>query len=166
MPPPMSTDSHQSLLALLQPIEGELEGYARRMVWRNEDLPDVLQNAVLSAYAAFDRYREDASFRTWTFKIFTNEIYRRSLSHGRRCLARWHSRGSHTRQTEHQPCGPSRGLPHQGGSMLSRAVSQLRIGGCGHLAFTSRSGFRSTRSNRRSHRRRCRRSCWHTRRRS
>lgn len=66
---------HQSFLALLQPIEAELEGYARRMVWRREDLPDVLQNAVLRAFAAFDRYREDASFRGWMFKILNNEIF-------------------------------------------------------------------------------------------
>lgn len=83
MPAPSTAERHRNFLALLQPIEGELEGYARRMVWRNEDLPDVLQNAVLRAYAAFDRYREDASFRGWMFKILTNEIFTINRRHCR-----------------------------------------------------------------------------------
>lgn len=79
----MPTDRHQSFLALLRPIQDGLEGYARRMVWRKEDLPDVLQNAVLRAYAAFDRYREDASFRAWMFKILSNEIFTINRRHAR-----------------------------------------------------------------------------------
>lgn len=75
MPDSSPTARHSTFLSLLQPIEAELEGYARKMVWRTEDLPDVLQNAVLRAYAAFDRYREDASFRAWIFKILHNEIF-------------------------------------------------------------------------------------------
>jgi RNA polymerase sigma-70 factor (ECF subfamily) len=83
MPTDSQSTRHQTFLALLQPIEAEVEGYARRMVWRKEDLPDVLQNAVLRAFAAFDRYREDASFRGWMFKILNNEIFTINRLHAR-----------------------------------------------------------------------------------
>src|SRR5713101_9455685 len=61
-------------LGLLRPIERDLENYSRRMVFDRSDFEDALQNAVLRAYRAFDRYHDDASFRAWMFKILTNEI--------------------------------------------------------------------------------------------
>lgn len=70
-------------LGLLRPIERDLEMYCRRMVWRPDDAPDALQNAVLRAFRAFDRYREDASFKAWMFKIVTNEIFTINRKHGR-----------------------------------------------------------------------------------
>ncbi len=45
------------------------------MAWNENDVPDALQNAVLRAYQAFDRYREGASFRAWMFRILTREIF-------------------------------------------------------------------------------------------
>lgn len=83
MPTVSSSDRHSRFLSLLQPIEVELEGYARRMVWRREDAPDVLQNAVLRAFAAFDRYHEDASFRAWMYRILTNEVFAINRRHAR-----------------------------------------------------------------------------------
>jgi RNA polymerase sigma-70 factor (ECF subfamily) len=70
-------------LGLLRPIERELEVYCRRMIWAANDAPDALQNAVLRAYRAFDRYRDDASFRAWMFKILTNEIFALNRKRGR-----------------------------------------------------------------------------------
>lgn len=69
------TRKAELFLELLRPIEGELENYCRRMVWKAEDVPDTLQNAVLRAFRAFDRYHADASFRAWMFKIVTNEAF-------------------------------------------------------------------------------------------
>lgn len=78
-----STSKHSDrFLSLLQPIEGELECYARRMAADADLASDVLQNAVLRAFSTFDRYREDASFRAWIYKILTNEI--RSMNRKRR----------------------------------------------------------------------------------
>src|SRR5262245_49421565 len=73
----------ERFLGLLRPIQRELEAYSRRMVWRYEDAPDALQNAVMRAFKAFDRYREDASFKAWMFKILTNEIFAINRRHGR-----------------------------------------------------------------------------------
>jgi RNA polymerase sigma-70 factor (ECF subfamily) len=60
-------------LDLLRPIRGELEGYARRMVWNTSDADDAIQNAVSRGFQAFDRYRDGTNFRAWVFKILTNE---------------------------------------------------------------------------------------------
>ena len=57
--------------------------YCRRLVWVPADAPDALQNALLRAFRAFDRYREDASFRAWMFKILTNEIFALNRKRGR-----------------------------------------------------------------------------------
>ncbi len=70
-------------LGLLQPIESDLENYARRMVFDRRDFEDALQNAVLRAFRAFDRYHDDASFRAWMFKILTNEIFAINRKRGR-----------------------------------------------------------------------------------
>lgn len=70
-------------LGLLRPIEGELEVYCRRLIWNPEEVFDALQNAVLCAYKAFDRYHDDASFRAWMFKILTHEIFALNRKYGR-----------------------------------------------------------------------------------
>ena len=70
-------------LALLKPIERDLETYGRRLVWQPQDAPDAIQTAVLRAFAAFDRYHEDASFRAWMFKILTHEAFALNRKHAR-----------------------------------------------------------------------------------
>ena len=70
-------------LELLRPIAGDLENYSRRMVFDRRDCEDALQNAVLRAFAAFDRYHDDGSFRAWMFKILTNEIFAINRKRGR-----------------------------------------------------------------------------------
>src|SRR5437879_13476922 len=70
-------------LSLLRPIEGDLENYSRRMVFDRRDFEDALQNAVLRGFRAFDRYHDDASFRSWMFKILTNEIFAMNRKRGR-----------------------------------------------------------------------------------
>ncbi len=70
-------------LGLLRPIESDLENYSRRMVFDRGDFEDALQNAVLRAFRAFDRYHDDASFRAWMFKILTNEIFAMNRKRGR-----------------------------------------------------------------------------------
>jgi len=81
-----SPDSHRHsrFLTLLQPVEAELEVYARRMVWREADVADALQNAVMRAFAAFDRYHEDASFKAWMYRILTNECFALNRRHASR----------------------------------------------------------------------------------
>jgi RNA polymerase sigma-70 factor (ECF subfamily) len=77
------TSESDRFLALLRPIERDLETYARRLMWEPQEAPDALQNAVLRAFGAFDRYREDASFRAWMFKILTREAFALNRKHAR-----------------------------------------------------------------------------------
>ena len=70
-------------LSLLRPIERDLELYCRRLIWNPPDVSDAIQNAVLRALAAFDRYHDDASFRAWMFKILTNEVFTLNRKYGR-----------------------------------------------------------------------------------
>jgi RNA polymerase sigma-70 factor (ECF subfamily) len=78
-----ATSTADRFLALLRPIERDLETYGRRLVWEPQDAPDAIQNAVMRAFAAFDRYHEDASFRAWMFKILTHEAFALNRKHAR-----------------------------------------------------------------------------------
>jgi RNA polymerase sigma-70 factor (ECF subfamily) len=64
-------------------LQRELEVYARRLLWEPQQVADVLQNAALRGFAAFDRYRENASFRAWMFKILTREAFALNRKHAR-----------------------------------------------------------------------------------
>ncbi len=78
-----ATSGGDRFLALLKPIERDLERYCRRLIWEPQEAADALQNAVLRAFAAFDRYHEDASFRAWMFKILTHEAFALNRKHAR-----------------------------------------------------------------------------------
>jgi RNA polymerase sigma-70 factor, ECF subfamily len=78
-----ATSDADRFLALLKPIERDLETYARRLIWEPHEARDAIQNAVLRAFAAFDRYHEDASFRAWMFKILTHEAFALNRKHAR-----------------------------------------------------------------------------------
>ncbi len=77
----------ERFLELLRPIERTLEVYCRRLVFDSSDVNDAIQNAVLRAFKAFDRYHDDASFRAWMFRILTNEIF--ALNRKRRRVAKF-----------------------------------------------------------------------------
>lgn len=79
-PTPSAADR---FLALLEPLQRELEIYCRRLIWEPQEAPDAIQNAVLRAFGAFDRYRSEASFRAWMFRILTNEVFTLNRRHAR-----------------------------------------------------------------------------------
>ena len=78
----LTTETDQ-FLTLLKPIERDLEIYCRRLIWNPADAPDALQNAVLRALSAFDRYHENNSFRAWMFTILTREAFALNRKHAR-----------------------------------------------------------------------------------
>ncbi len=78
-----ATDDADRFLALLKPIQRDLETYCRRLVWAPHESADTLQNAVMRAFAAFERYRPEASFRAWMFKILTHEAFAMNRKHAR-----------------------------------------------------------------------------------
>lgn len=58
----------------LKPLQGALEGYCRRSVYRSTEVEDILQTAVMKAFRDFDNYIQGTNFRAWIFKYATLEI--------------------------------------------------------------------------------------------
>jgi RNA polymerase sigma-70 factor (ECF subfamily) len=71
-------DRSATFIALLQPIQRQLEVYCRRMLNQRSDVEDVLQTAVMTAFAQFDRYAEGTNFRAWMFRFVTHEVFNRN----------------------------------------------------------------------------------------
>lgn len=63
-------------LSLLEPVRNALYRFAVRNVWRREQVPDVLQEAVMTAWRHFHKFEEGTNFRAWMFKILLNTLYR------------------------------------------------------------------------------------------
>ncbi|MBI4662456.1 MAG: sigma-70 family RNA polymerase sigma factor [Verrucomicrobia bacterium] len=80
----------ERFLELLRPVERDLEVYCRRLFWNEQETLDAIQNAVLRAWAAFDRYHENASFRAWLFKILTNEVFALNRKYARIAQSEFH----------------------------------------------------------------------------
>jgi len=62
-------------LDLLEPIRDQLYRYARRAAWRTEDVPDILQEAALTAWRRFSSFEEGTNFRAWMFQVLINTIH-------------------------------------------------------------------------------------------
>ncbi len=115
--PPCNADR---FLALLKPLERDLEVYCRRLIWEPQDAVDAIQNTMLRAFAAFDRYREDASFRAWMFRIMTNEVFALNRRHAR--IARHEFQIEPEELDELGPSGPA--CPSDVGDMESEALME------------------------------------------
>lgn len=70
-----------AFVTLLQPLQKPLEAYCRRMLRDRALVEDVLQTAMASAFAAFDRYAEGTNFKAWIFRFVTLEIFNRNRKH-------------------------------------------------------------------------------------
>ena len=70
-------------LALLEPIQGEAHGFARRICRSDSEGDDLFQEAVLRSLTHLEELRDDAKFRFWFFRILT------TVHHGRARRAFW-----------------------------------------------------------------------------
>ena len=70
-----SDDKNVVFLELLLPLQRSLEVYCRRMLRDPSHVEDVLQSAIMEAFARFDRYAEGTNFRAWIFRFVTLELF-------------------------------------------------------------------------------------------
>ncbi|MEM7147907.1 MAG: sigma-70 family RNA polymerase sigma factor [Verrucomicrobiota bacterium] len=63
-----------AILALIQPHEGEIFGFLRRMLGNQHDAQDICQEAIYKAVRALGRLEDDSrDVRAWLFQIARNE---------------------------------------------------------------------------------------------
>jgi RNA polymerase sigma-70 factor (ECF subfamily) len=62
---------------LLQPIVGVAYGTAVRLTRSRTDAEDLVQDAALLAFKAFDSFEPGTNFKAWFFRILTNAFYSR-----------------------------------------------------------------------------------------
>jgi RNA polymerase sigma-70 factor (ECF subfamily) len=65
----MTDDRNERFLALLKPVQGDLERWAYRLAGNKDDAQDILQQAVLSGLTHFSQLRDPSTFKWWMFKI-------------------------------------------------------------------------------------------------
>ena len=65
----------RKFLDLLEPIRDQLYRYARRAAWRENDVPDIIQEAAMAAWRTFDKFEGGTNFRAWMFQILVNTTF-------------------------------------------------------------------------------------------
>ncbi len=68
-------DPAQEFLALLEPHKAAIERYALRSAWNREQCVDIVQEAVMTAWREFYRFKQGTDFRSWVFRILINTLY-------------------------------------------------------------------------------------------
>jgi len=100
---------------LMRRHEREVIGVAYRMLGRYEDAVDLAQDAFYRAYRSLGAFREEASFRTWVYRIVMN-----LARHRRRWYAR--HRVSQTVSLDDPPPGAEEGQDPVGEQIAAPAA--------------------------------------------
>lgn len=66
----------KAFIELLEPLRDSLYRYAKRMAWDDDQVADIVQEAVMTAWREFGRFEQETNFKAWMFKILINTIYR------------------------------------------------------------------------------------------
>lgn len=64
---------NQAFEQLVKTYQRVLYYHIRRMVQSHEDTDDILQNTFVAVWRNIDKFRGDASLKTWLYRIATNE---------------------------------------------------------------------------------------------
>jgi RNA polymerase sigma-70 factor (ECF subfamily) len=78
----LGKEKAENFLEHLGPLQGPLEAYCRRSLRDRNEVQDVLQSAIASAFRDFDLYAQGTNFRAWIFRYVHLEI----LHHNRRAM--------------------------------------------------------------------------------
>lgn len=68
------------------PLRAELHAHCYRMLGSVHDADDALQNALLRAWRAFDRFEGRSAIRTWLYTVVTRTCIDEATARGRRAL--------------------------------------------------------------------------------
>jgi DNA-directed RNA polymerase specialized sigma24 family protein len=79
-------DKTEAFLVLLRSVQRPLDVYARRMLHDGSLVEDVLQSAVMEAFARFDRFAAGSNFRAWMFRFVTWEVLNRNRKREPDCI--------------------------------------------------------------------------------
>lgn len=66
----------QGFRLLMQKYKQPVYWHIRRLVVAHDDAQDATQEAFVRVFRSFDTFRDDKSFRSWIFRIATNEAFR------------------------------------------------------------------------------------------
>ncbi len=61
---------------LMQKYKQTIYWHIRRLVVSHDDAQDATQETFIRIFRSFDKFRDDKSFRSWIFRIATNEALR------------------------------------------------------------------------------------------
>lgn len=79
-----ATDRHSAFEALLRPLLDPAYALAFSMSRNAADAEDLVQEAALRAFRAFDTFQRGTNFRAWFYRILTNCSYMRHRTAQRR----------------------------------------------------------------------------------
>lgn len=78
-----SSKKRELFIDLLTPHRDVLYGVCKKLIWNSNDIEDVLQTAIMSAYNSFDTFEEGTNFRAWMIKFLINTVFNFNKKHTR-----------------------------------------------------------------------------------
>ena len=69
-------EKKEEFLKLLEPVLGQLSGYALALTRNREDSRDLVSDTILSAYENFDKLKKKESFKSFVFTIASRHFKR------------------------------------------------------------------------------------------
>lgn len=72
----LKESSERGFRMLMMKYQEPLYWHIRRLVVSHDDAQDAAQETFVRIYRSFDQYRGDCSFRSWIYRIATNEALR------------------------------------------------------------------------------------------
>ena len=70
-----NTNVAHQFLDLLEPHKESIARYALRNAWNREQAQDIVQQAVMTAWREYHRFKQGTDFRAWMFRILVNTVY-------------------------------------------------------------------------------------------
>ena len=64
---------HYAFSLLVNKFQKQIYWHIRRIIIDHDDTNDVVQNTFIKVWNSLDKFREDAQFYTWLYRIATNE---------------------------------------------------------------------------------------------